>query len=466
MNFQIFDTYETLSESTASFILDYVRKKPDALICVPSGDSPRLAFQKIVAAAQPKDFEQVTVVALDEWVGIPPENKGSCRYLIENDFVKSLNLRPDQFYYFDGMSQDLEAECTKINQLIAKHGGLDIMFVGLGINGHIGLNEPGSSFQDYAHVSELAESTISVGQKYFSSQTALTQGITIGLKHLLEAKIVILIANGIKKTNIVKRIQNETVSEQLPASILKLHPNAYFWVDEAAANPQYHDNEVSLINAVDCAIFGFYNTELHILLHKFPYDPFKGHWALLGGFVLPEVSIDDSARQTLQHLTGLKDVYMEQIYTFGNVKRVPTERVITTCYYALIEVEPTLAKLTPEFGATWHSISEVSKLELVYDHYLMFEKALEQLRRKVRYQPIGFELLPEKFTMTELRNLYESILGRDLDRRNFSKKVLSMNLLQKLKEKQKGTSRRGAFFFRFDQKRYQELLAKGFLFEV
>ena len=190
MNFQTFDNYEALSEHTANFILDYVRKKPNALICVPSGDSPRLAFQKIVANAKPSDFEKATIVALDEWVGIPPENKGSCRYLIEHDFVNALNLRPDQFYFFDGMSNDLEAECQKINQLIASHGGLDIMLVGLGMNGHIGLNEPGSSFQNYAHVSTLEESTISVGQKYFESQTPLTQGITIGLKHLLEAKNV------------------------------------------------------------------------------------------------------------------------------------------------------------------------------------------------------------------------------------------------------------------------------------
>ncbi|MFN4146212.1 MAG: NUDIX hydrolase [Runella sp.] len=228
----------------------------------------------------------------------------------------------------------------------------------------------------------------------------------------------------------------------------------------------YHASEIALLNSVDCVIFGFYETTLHVLLHRFPYEPFKGYWALLGGFVHPDESIDEAARNTVERLTGLENVYMEQVYTFGDTFRVPSERVITTCYYALIEVEPTLTKLSQTFGATWHPIESIAQLNLVYDHPQMFEKALEQLRRRVRYQPIGFELLPEKFTMLELRQLYESILGRPLDKRNFSKKVLKMNLLQKLKEKQKGTSRRGAYYFRFDEKRYQELLATGFLFEV
>ncbi|MCU0340865.1 MAG: NUDIX hydrolase [Spirosomaceae bacterium] len=236
-------------------------------------------------------------------------------------------------------------------------------------------------------------------------------------------------------------------------------PNAHF-------ASSYHAGEIALLNSVDCVIFGFYGTELHVLLHRFLYEPFKGHWALLGGFVHPSESVDDAARNTVERLTGLQNVYMEQVYTFGGVLRVPTERVITTCYYALIEVEPTLSALSAEYGATWWPISQVASLDLVYDHPQMFEKSLEQLRRKVRYQPVGFELLPEKFTMLELRRLYESILGRTLDKRNFSKKILKMNLLHKLKEKQKGTSRRGAFYFRFDEKTYHELLEKGFLFEV
>ncbi len=235
MHFQVFESHEAVSERTAQFVLNLVRQKPTALICVPSGDTPRLAFQKIVQMAQPTDFEQVTFVALDEWIGISPDNVGSCRYIVENELIKGLCLRPEQVHYFDGLSKDLAEECKKTNDLIAKHGGLDLMLVGLGMNGHIGLNEPNTPFDTYAHVSELAEVTVSVGQKYFDGQTTLTQGITVGLRHLQEAKTVILIATGTKKTDIVERVLTEPISEKLPASIIKQHKNSNFWVDKAAS---------------------------------------------------------------------------------------------------------------------------------------------------------------------------------------------------------------------------------------
>ncbi len=235
MNFQIFDSHEAVSGRTAQFVLDLVRQKPNALICVPSGDTPRLTFQKIVQMAQPIDFEQVMFVALDEWVGIAPDNVGSCRYIVENELIKGLHLRPEQVHYFDGLSNDLAAECQKTNDLIASHSGLDLMLVGLGMNGHIGLNEPNTPFDTYAHVSELAEVTVSVGQKYFDVQTTLKQGVTVGLRHLQEAKTVVLIATGERKAEIVERVCSEQISEKLPASILKQHKNSYLWVDKAAA---------------------------------------------------------------------------------------------------------------------------------------------------------------------------------------------------------------------------------------
>ena len=234
----------------------------------------------------------------------------------------------------------------------------------------------------------------------------------------------------------------------------------------SADEQEFHREEPALHHTVDCVILGFHYSELHVLLHRFPYKPFKDHWALLGGFVETGVSLDEAALQTVQRLTGLDAIYMEQVYTFGSVTRVPTERVITTCYYALIRVEPTLEKLSAKYQATWHPLSQVANLDLVYDHPTMLRKAMEQLQQRVRYQPIGFELLPEKFTMTELRQLYESILGRELDKRNFIKKVLAMNLLRKLDEKQKDTSKRGAYLYQFDAERYRQYLNKGFLFEV
>lgn len=230
--------------------------------------------------------------------------------------------------------------------------------------------------------------------------------------------------------------------------------------------PHYHRGEIGLLHSVDCVVFGFYRDELHVLLHRFPYEPYVGHWALLGGFMRPEEGLDETALQTVRRLTGLANVYLDQVHTFGAVERVPSERVITTCYYALIAVEPTLAQLSTEFQATWHPISRVSSLDLVYDHPQMLGKALRQLRRRVRYRPIGFELLPEKFTMTELRQLYESILDRPLDKRNFRKKMLGMGILQETEETEQAVAHRAAQFYRFDRKAYDRLSRQGFHFEL
>lgn len=236
MNYHVFDDYEALSEHASEFILNYVRQKPTATICVASGETPLLTFQKIVAKAQPGDFDQATFVGLDEWVGISPDNPGSCRSYIDGPLIKPLGIPAERVSFFDSLTDDLTAECNRVNEFIASRGGLDVIMVGIGMNGHLGLNEPGTSFETYAHVSDLEEVTASVGQKYFESNTPLTQGITVGLRHLLEAKVAIVIANGAKKKAIIERVLNEPVGENLPASALKLHANSYLWVD-AAANP-------------------------------------------------------------------------------------------------------------------------------------------------------------------------------------------------------------------------------------
>lgn len=236
MNYQVFDTYEALSHYAAQFVLEYVRQHPTATICVASGQTPMLTFQTIVAQAQPEDFDQVTFIGLDEWVGIEPSNPGSCRAYIDAPLITPLGISPERISFFDGLAEDLEAECQRVNELIASKGGLDIIMVGIGMNGHLGLNEPGTSFDTYAHISQLEEVTASVGQKYFQSETPLTQGITVGLKHFLEAKTAIVLANGNGKQNIIKRVLDEPVHEGLPASALKMHSNGHLWVD-SAANP-------------------------------------------------------------------------------------------------------------------------------------------------------------------------------------------------------------------------------------
>lgn len=233
MQYQVFKTYEELSEQTAQVVIDLIKEKPDATICVASGETPLLSFKKIIEKSRNLDLSRVTFVALDEWVGIERSNSGSCGYFIEQNLIKPLGLQAHQIHYFDGMSLDLVSECAKMDEFVASHGGLDLIVVGVGINGHIGLNEPGSSFEFYAHVSQLAQMTIDVGQKYFSSTTALTQGITIGLKHVLEAKKAILIANGHKKGPIIDQLLATDITEDLPATVFKKHHNGLVWVDEA-----------------------------------------------------------------------------------------------------------------------------------------------------------------------------------------------------------------------------------------
>jgi galactosamine-6-phosphate isomerase len=235
MQIQTFKNPEQLATHTAKFIIDLVRKKPDATLILTSGDTPVLTYKKIVELSQSSDFERVTIVGLDEWVGIPATSEGSCRYIVEENLLKPLNINPAQYTFFDSMAANLDAECKRVDDLLFSKSGADLIIVGVGVNGHIGLNEPGYSFDKYCHVSELAEVTISIGQKYFKQNTSLTQGITIGLKHLLEAKTAILIATGERKAEILKQTIAQEPNVELPATVFKLHPNAHVWIDEAAA---------------------------------------------------------------------------------------------------------------------------------------------------------------------------------------------------------------------------------------
>lgn len=235
MQLQTFQDSEQLAIHTANYIIDLVKNKPNATLILTSGDTPVLTYKKIVELAQSSDFEQVTVVGLDEWVGIPATSEGSCRYIVEENLLKPLGMNPAQYTFFDSMSSDLQSECKRVDDLLFSKGGADLIIVGVGVNGHIGLNEPGYSFENYCHVSELADVTISIGQKYFKENTPLTQGITIGLKHLLEAKTAILIATGERKAEVLKQTFEQEPSMGLPSTVFKLHSNAFVWIDNAAA---------------------------------------------------------------------------------------------------------------------------------------------------------------------------------------------------------------------------------------
>src|SRR5215475_1293014 len=200
---------------------------------------------------------------------------------------------------------------------------------------------------------------------------------------------------------------------------------------------------------VDCVVFGFDDGELKVLLIERGLEPFKGRWALPGGFVRVEETLDDAARRELEEEAGLKNVFLEQLYTFGEVERDPRERVVSVAYYALVKLSEHEAKAaTDAANARWFPVSDVPKL--AFDHADILETAVARLKGKVRYQPIGFELLPPKFTLSELQHLYETVLGTELDKRNFRKKVLGFGLLVPLQETQMSGRHRPAQLFRFD----------------
>ena len=217
--------------------------------------------------------------------------------------------------------------------------------------------------------------------------------------------------------------------------------------------------------SIDCIIFGLDQRKLKVLFVKRSIEPAKGHWALPGGFVLEQEDLDQSARRTLEDLTGLRELYMEQVHTFGQVNRYPLRRVVTVAYYALINYTLDNLKAGPDASDIhWFDISELP--ELVFDHQHILDTTLAFLRAKVRTEPIGFELLPPKFTLTQLQGLYEAVLGTTFDTRNFRKKLLKMNLLLPLEETQTGVAHRAARLYTFNKEIYQKLKGKGFTFEL
>src|SRR3954467_15853701 len=216
---------------------------------------------------------------------------------------------------------------------------------------------------------------------------------------------------------------------------------------------------------VDCVVFGFDEGDLNVLLIQRGLEPFKGKWALPGGFVRVDETLDDAARRELGEEAGLKNVFLEQLYTFGTVDRDPRERVVSVGYYALVKLAAHVTKAaTDAADAQWFPISKVPKL--AFDHAEILAAALARLKGKVRYQPIGFELLPPKFTLSQLQHLYEAILAAELDKRNFRKKVLSFDLLVPLKETQMMGRHRPAQLFRFDAEKYEKLKKRGIHFEL
>lgn len=222
-----------------------------------------------------------------------------------------------------------------------------------------------------------------------------------------------------------------------------------------------YPNQHRILIAVDCVIFGFDQEKLKLLLIKRDFEPEKGRWSLMGGFLEEEENLDDAAKRVLSLLTGLTNVYLEQLQVFSEVNRDPVERTISTTYYALINIKEHDRQLIKKDSAEWFEISKIPSL--IFDHNEMVSHAIDKLRQKINIEPIGFELLPEKFTMRQLRKLHEAIQGRELDPRNFTRKIEVQNLLIKLDEKDKTSSKKGSFLYKKRDQKVEIKTGKGLM---
>lgn len=221
-----------------------------------------------------------------------------------------------------------------------------------------------------------------------------------------------------------------------------------------------YSTEDKVLLSVDCIIFGFDSEGLKILLIKRGFEPEKGKWSLMGGFLKKEESLNSAATRVLNHYTGLQNVYMEQLYAFSEVDRDPVDRTISVAYYALINIENHNTELIKNYHAEWFNISNMPKL--IFDHNEMVDHAMRRLRYRTSTKPVGFELLPEKFTMRQLLELYEAILDKSLDKRNFISKINSLDILIKLEEKDMLSSRKGSYLYMFDKEKYDAKLLNNF----
>ncbi len=218
--------------------------------------------------------------------------------------------------------------------------------------------------------------------------------------------------------------------------------------------------------AVDCIIFGFDPNleELQILLIRRNFEPMKGHWSLMGGFLRKDEHLDQAAERVLFQLTGLHHIYMEQFSVFSDPQRDPADRTVSVTYYALINVTDHGSPITDKHDACWFNLSELP--DLIFDHREMVQQAMRRLQYKTSIQPIGFELLPDKFTMRHLQKLYEAILCRPLDKRNFTKKIHTLDILVRLNKKDMESSRKGSFLYQFDEEKYLSKVSEGFVFRI
>jgi len=208
-----------------------------------------------------------------------------------------------------------------------------------------------------------------------------------------------------------------------------------------------------ILVAVDCIIFGFDGQDLKVLLIKRGFEPEKNKWSLMGGFLRDSETLDEAANRVLKELTGLENVYLEQLQAFSDVNRDPQERTISVAYYSLIDIHQYEKQLSEDYHAEWMPLA--NKPRLIFDHDDMVRMAQKQLRYKAALHPILFELLPQKFTIPHLQNMYEGVYDTNFDSRNFTRKLLSTGLLVRQSAKDKSGSKKGAFYYKLDKRKYK-----------
>ena len=238
MKIIISNNYEAISEKAYEDIVAIMQAASKPLICVASGDSPSGIYKNIVKGVGSKkiNIDSWSFLGLDEWVGLNGDDEGSCRYHLNRELFNPLNIPNNRICFFDGAVSDLEDECKITEAHIKEHNGIEIAILGLGMNGHIGMNEPFTSNKTRSHIISLDPLTVEVGQKYFKKPQPLTKGITLGIDTLMDAKHIVLIVSGAKKAAIVKKVLEGPISEAVPASLLRSHPNCSIYLDEAAAS--------------------------------------------------------------------------------------------------------------------------------------------------------------------------------------------------------------------------------------
>ena len=233
----IYNDYTELSVKTAEQIAAIILDKPDALLCFPAGETSVGTFKHLIELnkAGKISFKHCKIVGLDEWANIGEMRSENCFSFLKKHLFDHIDYSEENFCFFDGESSDLVHECLKTDNFIKENGPMDMILLGAGMNGHLGLNEPGTSFDLYSHIVNLAETTKIVGQKYFSDKVNLTKGITLGLKYIMEAKTVILQLNGDRKAEVARLLIDSAVSPAFPASIVKSHLNSFLLLDKEAS---------------------------------------------------------------------------------------------------------------------------------------------------------------------------------------------------------------------------------------